>query len=353
LGQISLVSASLASVSISAFLYGVFLVLFCTSTYLMAQRERQARASSSRSLTIWKKPLFIGGIAYFITITANWILIVYRSFSAFIYYKDGTAPKEYYSLMVVPNVIKIAFWLSSLAVGDTMLLYRLWMTWSRNVYVIIFPLCTFIASIVCCVVVVYTEAHQVGQTTFDTAHIDPWLDSTWSLTMCTNLSCCVLIIWRLWRVHSQVMSLVEQSEKRGLKWFLSVFIESAVLCVFWTVLFIISYETYTSRNNLAFLVEDAWAPVSGIAFMLINIRVGLGYAMHTSVQRSSTDRLRLDPISFASLPITSTGHNVGSLDDELEVSDSLQLKRFKDGWASTAGIASAGLTLVHVVSKYK
>ncbi|GBE86186.1 hypothetical protein SCP_0900640 [Sparassis crispa] len=242
--------------------------------------------------------------------------------------------------MVVTNVIKIAFWLSSLAIGDTMLLYRLWMTWSRNVYVIIFPLCTFIASSVCCVVVVYIEAHQVGQTTFDTVHINPWLESTWSLTMCTNLSCCVLIIWRLWPVHSQVISLVEHSERHGLKWFISVFIESAVLYVAWTMLFMASYEAYTPRNNILFLVEDAWAPVSGIAFMLINMRVGLGYAVHTNVQEYFTDRQRVDRISFASLPITSTHRNVNTLENELEVSDGLQLKSFKDGCGSTAGIAS-------------
>ncbi|KAL6297930.1 hypothetical protein BKA93DRAFT_754543 [Sparassis latifolia] len=272
MGQISFLSACLASVSISAFLYGVFLVLFCTSTYLMAQREGD-HAGSSRSLQIWKKPLFIGGIAYFITITA-----------------DGTAPQEYFSLMVVTNVIKIAFWLSSLAIGDTMLLYRLWMTWSRNVYVIIFPLCTFIAS-------------------------------------------SVLIIWRLWRVHSQVISLVEHSERHGLK-------ASCECDIAWTMLFMASYEAYTPRNNILFLVEDAWAPVSGIAFMLINMRVGLGYAVHTNVQEYFTDRQRVDRISFASLPITSTRRNVNTLENELEVSDGLQLKSFKDGCGSTAGIAS-------------
>jgi hypothetical protein len=46
----------------------------------------------------------------------------------------------------------------------------------------------------------------------------------------------------------------------------------------WTAFFV---ATYQSQSNLQFIAIDCLSVISGIAFMLINVRVGLGWAQNS------------------------------------------------------------------------
>jgi hypothetical protein len=46
----------------------------------------------------------------------------------------------------------------------------------------------------------------------------------------------------------------------------------------WTTFF---FSSYQSQSNLQFVAVDCWPAMSGIAFMLINVRVGLGWAQRS------------------------------------------------------------------------
>ncbi|KAL6299347.1 hypothetical protein BKA93DRAFT_608471 [Sparassis latifolia] len=329
MGHVSLVSANLASVFFSSYLYGIFFILFCASMYFMARRHSELSAAGSIvNRSACKDPLFIGGVGFFITVTANWIIIVYRAFMAFVHHKNGTMPTEYYNIMNASEIVKTAIWLSALVISDAIIIYRLWVIWNRNIHVIIFPVSAFLGSVVCSVAVVYKLARfQLGRSIFDTDEVDAWVESDWVLTMCTNLFCCVFIAWRLWRIHSRALPFIERPQSRGLYWILAVFIESAALHVGWTILFMVTYET---DANLGFFIEDTWPPVSGIAFMLINIRVGMGYAMHA---QSSSQLPSQYPHKFTYPTLSAVDHD---MEDEARLSDTMLLSKNTTGAASIA-----------------
>ncbi|GBE88079.1 hypothetical protein SCP_1203080 [Sparassis crispa] len=324
MGEVPLVSANLATVSIESFFYGIFFVLFCSSTYLMVQRQRQLNSTGSSSKPIYKSPLFIAGLAMFTCVTAHWILTVYRSFQAFIYFENGTLPIAYYgNLANTAEVVKTAFLVTALLIGDAVMIYRLWIVWNYNKYVIIFPLCTFLANVACCIAVVYQfTQYRFGQNVFDSS-MGRWITTDCVFTLCTNLSASCLIAWRLWRADH----LVKRYGNGNLMWVFSIFIESAVLYVGWTIFY---FAVYESRTNLEFTIIDTWAPVSGIAFMLINVRVGTGRAReaHGSASTFSAGKVsaqpRADPVG--SFPMTPLAVNVtrvvnSDLEDDFVMSD--------------------------------
>jgi len=151
MAQISLVSANLAAGFLESFFYGLFFLLFCTSTYLMAQRHRHLSLGSRMTVStasLLRNPLFVIAILLFILITAHWVLVVYGSFMAFIYYESGTSPSDFYANLSTPSQIgRTTIFAITLLIADAVFLYRLWVIWERNKYVMIFPSCCFLISL--------------------------------------------------------------------------------------------------------------------------------------------------------------------------------------------------------------
>jgi len=269
-----LVVISLASLSVSGLLYGVFLVLFCASTYLMVRRQRSLYAHNAIQFggpCPLRNPLMGAGLAFFITVTANWVLLVYRSFRAFVWFEQGTNPLDYYGLTNTSEVLKIGFWFASMAIGDAMIVYRLWVIWNYNTLIALLPSCTFIVSTVLAINMLSRFAADSSLIIIQT--MIP--EALWACIMSTNIYSCVLIAWRINRMALRpARSLNRHVASRAI----CIIIESATLFVGWGVAFLICYEV---TDYAAFLIEDAWPPISGIAFMLINIRIGLGYTTGT------------------------------------------------------------------------
>ncbi|KAL6299938.1 hypothetical protein BKA93DRAFT_741548 [Sparassis latifolia] len=273
--DIPLVSANLASVPLVSLFYGIFVVFFCTSSYLMVRRQGRLNVGTSRLKSIWKMPLFIAGILLFITITGHWILLVHRSFMAFVYFDGGASPLDFYmNVGAVTAIAEIVFLVSTLTIENAVIVYRLWIIWKHNKYVMIIPVCSFLVNVACHVVVVYQYAqYHMGQNVFG-ASIGRWVTIDYVCSLCTNLYCCVLIVWRLWRVSHRSEPVVGTC----MLWTLSVFIESAAFDV---ALLIVSMVLYELGLNVQYIIGVMMSPLSGITFMLINVRVGMGYAMHS------------------------------------------------------------------------
>jgi len=56
---------------------------------------------------------------------------------------------------------------------------------------------------------------------------------------------------------------------------LAIFVESAIIYTAWTIFFFITYQF---QSNIQFFAIDVYPSMAGISFMLINVRVGLGWA---------------------------------------------------------------------------
>jgi len=275
---VPLVPVKLAVVALESFCYGVFLILSCLSLYLLVQRERALNSRRwLRSLVI--NPLVVASLLMILSVTAHWILTIYRSFMAFIYFDSGASPALYYSSLADTSyVLQNGLLDLSLFMFDAVMIYRVWVIWDRNLLPVLVPLCLEIGALVSCIGSnVELTRFQVGAGTYLT-HLASWIGSAAIITLLTNVTCASLTAWKLWRSHSRI-----KAHGINLLWILSVVVESAAIYVTWSILFVSIYE---SDTNVNFVFSDLWPVVAGIAFMLINVRVGAGWGKHNQYQSS-------------------------------------------------------------------
>ncbi|KAG7091793.1 hypothetical protein E1B28_008197 [Marasmius oreades] len=286
-----LVSTSLATVPIESALFGTFLLLSAISIYAMIKADGRdtpryghaVNSVSSASLArTFKRPAFIVAIALLITVTGHWICTFMRLFLAILHSED---PLVFYATLSEPTeVIKTGFLMASLVLGDSMIIYRLWVVWDRRWAIVIFPLLSVTGLVVAGIGITYQfaifpEGHDVFA-----SEAGRWITSDTVLTLCTNVYCSVLIAWRIWNMSKGSSPFAVTGKVNVVTKSLIVFIESAALYAIWTILFL---ATYQSRTNMQFFVVDCWPVMAGISFMSINARIFLSMEANNKPKHGS------------------------------------------------------------------
>ncbi|KAI0729490.1 hypothetical protein C8Q72DRAFT_777826 [Fomitopsis betulina] len=294
--QLDLIAVNLATVALESWLYGIFCVIFGTSIYLLVRRGRehsQGTGGSSRiARSVWKSPMFVASCLIAMSVTGHWILTVYRLFDAFIHYMGGKEPIIVYAdLSRTSEVAKTGFLIITVLISDAMIIYRLYIVWSYNKMILIFPALTWCALAVCGSAICWQFAHYtLGEDVFETA-AGRWITSDCVFSFVTNLYCSLLIAWRVWRTTVSAPAYGGPNIMGAL----AIIIESAAIQSMWNLFFFITYQV---KSNLQFTTIDMWVPVCGISLTLINLRVSLGWAAGGSVSGSSGPRLSTHGRSF-------------------------------------------------------
>ncbi|KAJ8094475.1 hypothetical protein PM082_010909 [Marasmius tenuissimus] len=280
--SVPLVSAYLAAITVQSALYGFFVLLSAISIYAMAKadgrltpvpRYGQNRAgvvSSTSLLRTVKRPLFIGGAAMIGIVTSYWVFSAMRLFMAVLQSPDPTL--FYADLSHWTEVTKIGLMMASLILGDSLLIYRLWIVWNRKLAIVIFPLLTVTGLVVAGVGLTYQlSVFRVGQDIF-TSEVGLWIKLDSAFTLWYGLS---LIAWRIWRQKqdsSPFLADPQSAQSNLLTRSFIVFVESAALYTIWTVLYIATFE---SKSVAQFFVINCFPTIAGISFMSINARIFL------------------------------------------------------------------------------
>ncbi|KAJ7600508.1 hypothetical protein C8J56DRAFT_767475 [Mycena floridula] len=301
---IPFVSANLATAPIVSLLYGAFVVLAITSLALGLHRackpsptvpKGNKAALRKARLEFFKKPLTVGSIALFFSVTAHWINTFIRLFDAFVNFQGDKAPVAYYGdLSGTTNVVRTALVLTTLILCDAMIIYRLYVVWGYNKIVIIFPILSLMSLIACSVGIVYQFTKFVPGMNVFVSVAGRWIRSD--------------AVFTLSQVHLAAVVL-------------SIFVESAALYTTWTIAFIISYEL---RSNIQFPIIDIGPSIAGISFMLINLRIGLGWAQQAPTTNASisrmqgTGRYQLGPMFAVNISQTVEDSTNPSLEDQDE-----------------------------------
>ncbi|KAF8154993.1 hypothetical protein K438DRAFT_1863028, partial [Mycena galopus ATCC 62051] len=285
-------SSALVTAIMETYFYGVYVVLFITSVFLLF--TMQSRGFRERS--IWLSPILCGGSFLFVTVTGHWILTIDRLFIAFVTVND---PVAFYGDFSQPTqIVQTGFLLLSLSTVDALFVHRLWTVWAHNRYVMIFPTLTLSGLVVCAIGVMYDFSQfRVGDSVPELAN--GWIVVDCALTASTNIYCTALIAWRLWKVQH----IMKPIGGRTLMSVLGIIVESAALSAAWAVFFII---TYIARSNLRFLI-DVTPAIVGTTNMLIYVRVGLGWAHAPAANTTTpaTSAMRLNGSRFNAAAVDS------------------------------------------------
>lgn len=281
---LTLITASLATVAVESMLYGVFLVLAASSMYLHLGRIASQQSNSFGSGSVWAyfTPVILGSLCVILTVTGHWILTVTRLFDAFVNFLDGQEPLLYYSdLSLTTEVVKTAFLIATLIISDILFIYRLWTVWGHNYYIIIVPCCTVLGLCVAGPGVVY-ELTQLGTSTVFVARLSRWISADYAFTFVTNVYSSTGIAWRVWRARQHTGSAYGGG---NLMHVLATIVESAAIYTSYTIFF---FAAYQSDSLIQYPAIDTLCPIAGIAFMMINVRVGLGWAQRAHPSMTSS-----------------------------------------------------------------
>ncbi|KAJ7791661.1 hypothetical protein B0H14DRAFT_3160761 [Mycena olivaceomarginata] len=131
-------------------------------------------------------------------------------------------------------------------------IYRLWIVWNKSTPVVILPLLALLGMI----------AGGIGV--------------THQLTIITNIYSTGLIAYRIHKINTLASStgLTRVNGGEDLKSVMAILVESSALLSTWIVFEMITYAT---KSPLEGFVLVTLGTVSGISFMLINVRVALGW----------------------------------------------------------------------------
>ncbi|KAF8888801.1 hypothetical protein BD779DRAFT_432825 [Infundibulicybe gibba] len=270
----SLVTYTIAAAVVNTLTYGILSVLFVISMFLLGRQNSSAPPFKTPRPSIYLRPVVLASILLFLVVTAHWLVTTCRLFKAFT--NPTQNPLQVIGDILSPSIIaEIALVFLSGALGDFIIIYRLWMIWGRSRTVTIFPIgsaigeCVSFIGLVCQLI----SARTHGADFF--ASWNHWIISACVFTMCTNIYCSDFIMWRLWVSRRRSNLGGGDAIMRAAV----IAIESAALYTSWAAFFFVSYET---DMGIYLLAGTVWPPITGIAIMLINVRVGL-----SQVQKSN------------------------------------------------------------------
>ncbi|KAH9938802.1 uncharacterized protein BXZ73DRAFT_99863 [Epithele typhae] len=274
---LSIITVNLALVCVESALYGVFFVLAVTSLAVLVVRHGQDSAGAALSLrATLRSPLFLATVILLMTVSAHWLLTVRRLFDAYVYTNGGEEPATYYlEIEAATHVASTAFVIASVIVGDIILIYRIWVVWGHRWSMIIFPaLCTMGYAASGTSVVQLFATFVPGESIF-VSESQRRVITTVALTLSTNIYGSVSIAYRIWTTNRAMKNERMMLPGMSLTEAFVIFVESAALYTFWTLFFLCAYAAQSLLEAFAFHNIPA---ATGISFMLIIVRVGLGFS---------------------------------------------------------------------------
>ncbi|KAJ7220919.1 hypothetical protein GGX14DRAFT_432432 [Mycena pura] len=284
----SRVGTNMVVVVLESFLYGISLVLFYIGFHLRISRF----ASRSIRDGLWWHPVVISTVAIFLTSTGHWLLTIIGFFHAVLESQaDGGADAYHSCNSCLTQNVGNALVLVTLWIGEAVIfsmVHRLWVIWNRELRVIALPVISFLGLIACGSTGLFAIFHH-DTYTFN----EKTMTANWILRL-IRLRLSAFIAWRVLGARQEA----HETEARPLMSVLAVLVESAAILAAWTVFYAVTYET---DSELQVVAINLTAQVTGLANMLIHIRLGMARTMRPRTGTQSSDANGVVMTSHASL----------------------------------------------------
>jgi len=253
----------LVGVICQGIVYGVFLVLFGATVYVLSQKNKQTQTNKA----------FLGtAIVMFVLITINFSVSWSRLMQGIFIEEDATAYLG--DLTQWKEVFRTGVYVGLTAVADSLFIYRLYMVWGRNIWVCLVPILLLCGSLTSGIGIEVAIGTLKGAPLFASG-IAAWATSFFSISLSQNLITTCLIVYRIWRVNIGVAGINSHS-----LWpVMAIILESGAL---YSATLLCLLATYATGSFAQYICLDILVPLIGCTFCLIIVRVGLGLTKSTS-----------------------------------------------------------------------
>uniref|UniRef100_A0A0W0EYY1 Uncharacterized protein n=1 Tax=Moniliophthora roreri TaxID=221103 RepID=A0A0W0EYY1_MONRR len=245
--------------------------------------------------------MIVGALGLFIFVTGHWLLTIFDLFQAFVGFKDGTQPVEYYNdPSAASRVTRVVFLSFTILIADSLMVYRLWIIWAFNVPVVIFPCLTIMGYLVAAIggiVVPLKDRLSAGDILVKGGR--PWVVAEVIFVALTNVYSTALIGSRISSMNEVHTSLnLHAPGSSRLTHVLAIFIESAFIYSAWGLVFI---ATFAFSSAIGPVFANTYPSVAGIAFALISARVEAASMSSNDAQSFTNPMSRVQFETFPSM----------------------------------------------------
>lgn len=252
----------LVSFWLEATLYGLYFSLFVVALNIMMRKQALATSSSRVFLT--------GILAMFVLITFHNSTNMYRMLTAYASY-DPNSPNHAVSFLLnlknwdayaFPIIMGCLTW-----IGDILVIYRCFVIWQRNYFVIILPVLLLLASIGATSVNYYWFHHEDS---IPVNVMTRMFRIIYPLNLAQNILTTSFIGFRLYKQY-KVASKTGFDPNPGRNFILitRIIVESAL--IYTTQMLILTVLCFIDHPSIV-IIQHALAPSIGIVFVLIAIR---------------------------------------------------------------------------------
>ncbi|KAF9446922.1 hypothetical protein P691DRAFT_761217 [Macrolepiota fuliginosa MF-IS2] len=224
------------------------------------------------------------GAAVFILVTiAIWILStihvginLYRLLRAYVWLGSTIGPAYYlqdpgrWDNIAHDLVTALTTWLA-----DLLLIYRGFLVWNNNIYIIYLPILLLCLSIAACTVALHLLTAVSLEINLNPA-LAHWTNATYVLSLIQNTLTSGLITYRLWsqELASRSMGVPSVRNDNFMPILYILVAESGAIYVVELLVLLILYAL---KHSAQFIVQDVVVPTVGILFTFMTIRIAVRY----------------------------------------------------------------------------
>ncbi|KAJ7222004.1 hypothetical protein C8J57DRAFT_1392322 [Mycena rebaudengoi] len=290
-------------------LFGILLVLFVNTTYLLHTRIRTSRGwfvAATCTMGLFA--------ALHLALQITMTVLTWRVFYLGV---QGDATRAFGALTRGAIVDYVADYLliANNLVADSIFIYRCYVIWGRNLKVVIIPAISLVASTVIGSVGAPKRDAEVGLD-----HDDYRL--AFGMIILTNLTLMALTAGRIWWIRRDVVTVLEPSVMRTYDTVIAIILESGAIYCISIILYLIAAVRLNKQDSLpAISVFRAAIPqILNIAPILIIVRVGSGLSVYDETREHSSQSIGTYTHSTGLAPSVSIVIHVARRPDEFGTS---------------------------------
>ncbi|KAI0292631.1 hypothetical protein B0F90DRAFT_1920266 [Multifurca ochricompacta] len=294
--------AALIGFACEAVAYGAYCVLFILTMLLLSKMKRAKRDINT--------PITIASIFLFLVCTAHFAIEFNHYYTTLQaigvnHFADETNP-----LLGADLLISLAD-----LIGDAILIYRCWLIWGKNYFVIIIPSLCAVAGFACLAESLHLLLGINPTAPVAPNSLVPLATAGYSLPLATNVLVTLLIISRIW-----YLSPVSNPNLRGIpppsrtaRHVIDIVVESGALYLVTQAIFV---GLFAAKHPAQAIIAVIAVQIYGIVPTLIILRVARGIPQVTTLKTGGiltlnmpSSRIRVDTTAF-----TDTTIPVGDID---------------------------------------
>ncbi|EJU05192.1 hypothetical protein DACRYDRAFT_13295 [Dacryopinax primogenitus] len=248
MADIGLDTATIVALWCEALLFGVFLVLFAVSVYILWPL-------SLRTTGRVNGPLLATSVSLFLLLASHAAVCLRRVLQAFVDNEPTPGALEFLSdtRQWTEPVTDLIYGLVTL-LGDGILIYRCYVVWARKGWTIIPSVILWIGTVVTCIRSVVMQFELQGGEGIFASQLNGWIEAFFACTMATNGLTTALIVLRIWRSNIDVRKFGHSN----LGPVIAIVLESGAL---YSITVFILLMLYVAQTNAQYIVLAMEIPI--------------------------------------------------------------------------------------------